>query len=574
MGKVIVLATPVFLALVALEWAWGRRRGRDTYRLADAVSSIGLGMMSQFTAVFTRLLRVGVYAAAWGALSLVPHEAASAFWTTPWGAVLALLFYDLCYYAHHRASHECAILWAAHVVHHQSEDYNLSTALRQTSSGALLGWVFYLPMAVAGVPPALFATVALIDLLYQFWVHTEHVPKLGAFDRWFVSPSNHRVHHAVNDGYLDRNYGGILIVWDRLFGTYRDEDERCVYGTRKPLRSWDPLWANAEVYATLLRDAWRTRRWADKLRVLVGRPGWRPDDLAGPGDAVAAGARQRFDVAVPRSAQAVAAAAFVVALGLVTVFLWTADAASAPVRAVGVAALAAWLWLVGALLQARLPVALAAAGFAAIAATVGSAYVSLGVPGIDWLALHRACKPLVLVLVLAWVLRAPAPGGAASPRGALVLALAASLAGDVALMLPGGFVPGLASFAVAHAAYLRVMSHGVGLVPRPAALAATGAFGAVMLAVLWPHLPAGLHAPVAVYVGLIVLMGAQAAGRALVLRDPPAAVVAAGALLFMLSDAVLALDRFVAPVPLAPLWVLSTYFAAQIAIVRGLIDIR
>jgi alkylglycerol monooxygenase len=174
-----------------------------------------------------------------------------------------------------------AVFWAAHVVHHQSQDYNLSTALRQTSSGALLGWVFYVPMAVAGVPPLVFGVVALVDLLYQFWVHTEQVGKLGWFDRWFCSPSNHRVHHAVNDRYLDRNYGGILIMWDRLFGSFKEEGRKMrVRHARQPLNSWDPLWANAEVYWALLRDSWHARSWADKLRVWFKPPGWRPADVA------------------------------------------------------------------------------------------------------------------------------------------------------------------------------------------------------------------------------------------------------------------------------------------------------
>ena len=130
-------------------------------------------------------------------------------------------------------------------------------------------------MAVAGVPPLVFATVALIDLLYQFWVHTQQVGKLGWFDRWFCSPSNHRVHHAVNDSYLDKNYGGILIVWDRLFGTFVEEDdaEPCVYGTRSPLRSWNPVWANLQVYRDLVLDSWRARSWADKLRVWLDAAG-------------------------------------------------------------------------------------------------------------------------------------------------------------------------------------------------------------------------------------------------------------------------------------------------------------
>ena len=147
------------------------------------------------------------------------------FWSTWYGVLLALMFYDLCYYWLHRAGHVVALFWAAHVVHHQSQHYNLSTALRQTSSGMLFGWIFYLPMAVAGVPPTVFGIVLLIDLLYQFWVHTEQVGKLGWFDRVFCSPSNHRVHHAVNDGYLDKNYGGILVLWDRLFGSFQEEKD-------------------------------------------------------------------------------------------------------------------------------------------------------------------------------------------------------------------------------------------------------------------------------------------------------------------------------------------------------------
>ena len=284
MSKIIVFATPVFFLLIALEFAWSRRAnsrvpGSRAYRLNDAINSISLGILSQVAGVLSKVLTVGIYAAVFNAVALYPDLA---FWSTWYGVVLALVFYDFCYYWLHRGGHEVAVLWAAHVVHHQSEDYNLSTALRQTSTGALLGWVFYLPMAVAGVPPLVFAVVTLIDLLYQFWIHTEHVGRLGRFDRWFASPSNHRVHHAVNDRYVDKNYGGILMLWDHLFGTFEPEDpkEPCVYGTRSPLRSWDPLWANGEVYWALLKDSWRTRAWADKLRVWLKPPGWRPADVA------------------------------------------------------------------------------------------------------------------------------------------------------------------------------------------------------------------------------------------------------------------------------------------------------
>ncbi len=280
-AKVILFATPVFFLLIALELAWGFYKGRNTYRLNDAINSISLGILSQITALFGRGLRIGMYILAyqWTQPWALDFKA---FWSTPLGWLLALIFYDLCYYWLHRMGHESAILWAAHVVHHQSQDYNLSTALRQTSTGFLFGWIFYLPMALAGVPPEVFAVVALIDLLYQFWVHTEHIGRLGWFDRVFCSPSNHRVHHAINDRYLDRNYGGILVIWDRIFGSFQEESEVCVYGTRSPLNSWNPIWANVEVYVSLAKQAWRAPYFKDKFLVWFKPPGWQPRTLHAP----------------------------------------------------------------------------------------------------------------------------------------------------------------------------------------------------------------------------------------------------------------------------------------------------
>lgn len=355
-AQVIVAATPVFLLAIALEIGVGIARGRNTYRLHDAMSSIGLGMLSQLAGLFTKLLAIGIYATVYEHVALFDLPTTSiAVWLG------ALLMYDLCYYWLHRAGHRVGILWAAHVVHHQSEDYNLSTALRQTSSGALFGWIFYLPMAVVGVPPLVFGTVALIDLLYQFWVHTQQVGKLGWFDRWFCSPSNHRVHHAVNDRYLDRNYGGILIVWDRLFGTFReeDDDEPCVYGTRAPLRSYNPLWANVEVYASIARDALRARSWWDKLRIWFMPPGWRPADVAQrfPKPAFRLLDVQRFDPVTSNHAQALALMLFVALLVAVCWLLWHAHEWPATALLGGTALVIAGLWVVGRLGEGRRPVA-------------------------------------------------------------------------------------------------------------------------------------------------------------------------------------------------------------------------
>jgi sterol desaturase/sphingolipid hydroxylase (fatty acid hydroxylase superfamily) len=351
-AQVIVLAMPVFLLAIALEFAMGRARGRNTYRLNDTLSSLGLGVMSQVADAFGTLLKVAIYTWAFQHVALFELPA-----TSPWVWIAALIGYDFCYYGLHRAGHRVGVLWAAHVVHHQSEDYNLGTALRQTSSGFLLGWIFYLPLAVAGVPPLVFGVVALIDLLYQFWVHTQQVGKLGWFDRWFCSPSNHRAHHGVNQRYLDKNYGGILILWDRLFGTFVEEDDQdpVVYGTRAPLRSFNPLWANLQVYRDLWLDSWRTRSWADKLRVWFAPPGWRPADVARlyPKPAFDLATLQRFDPPLPPRAAALACALFVAVLLGLGLFLWQVHRLTLAEQLLGGAAIIAALWAIGALTAPR-----------------------------------------------------------------------------------------------------------------------------------------------------------------------------------------------------------------------------
>jgi sterol desaturase/sphingolipid hydroxylase (fatty acid hydroxylase superfamily) len=344
--QIIVLATPVFLLLIAIEFLIGLKRGRNTYRLNDALNSIALGVMSQVVGVFVALFTIGLYAIAFEHGSLWQLSARE-----PWVWVVGLVFYDFCYYWVHRFGHTVALMWAAHVVHHQSEDYNLSTALRQTSSGWLVSWIFYLPMAVLGFPPLVFGVVALVDLLYQYWVHTQQIGRLGWFDRWFCAPSNHRVHHAVNDKYLDKNYGGIFLVWDRLFGSYIEEDDAvpCVYGTRGPLRSWNPLWANLHTYAEMAKDSWRARAWADKWRVWFKHPGWRPADVAQrwPKPAFDLARVEYFDPPMSRAAAGFALALFVAVLGATTGFLWFAHQLSWTEKGLAALAIFAMLWAIG-----------------------------------------------------------------------------------------------------------------------------------------------------------------------------------------------------------------------------------
>jgi len=273
----ILYAIPLFFLLISLELLADRWRGVSTYRLADALNSLSAGVLSQASGLLTRVIGLMGYVLFWEHFALFELSADSL-----WVWVFAFIFYDLCYYWAHRIGHERNVFWAAHVVHHQSEEYNLTTALRQTSTGFLLSWIFYVPMALCGIPPTVFFTVAVMNLLYQFGVHTRHVPKLGWFEWIFITPSNHRVHHAQNLRYMDRNYGGVFILWDRLFGTFQEEldEEPVVFGITTPLASWNPLWANLHFYVQLWRDAVHAASWRDKLRIWFMPTGWRPEDVA------------------------------------------------------------------------------------------------------------------------------------------------------------------------------------------------------------------------------------------------------------------------------------------------------
>jgi sterol desaturase/sphingolipid hydroxylase (fatty acid hydroxylase superfamily) len=407
---IIAWATPVFFALIALELAVARWRGRRAYHAADAVSSLSLGVISQIVAVFSKLLTLGIYA--WCADRLALFALPADAW---WVWVSGLLLYDFLYYWLHRAGHEVNILWAAHVVHHQSEDYNLSTALRQTGSGVLLGWAFYLPMALLGYPLEVFAVVALIDLLYQFWVHTELVGRLGWFDRVFCSPPNHRAHHAVNDRYLDRNYGGILILWDRLFGTFVEEDDADppVYGTRAPLRSWNPLWANAEVYWATLKDAWHARRWRDKLLVWIKPPGWRPADVAERFPKPAFDIRrERYAPALPPGLAAYGVAQFALMLPMGVWFLELAKRLPPTALLAYAAFLLFGLTTLGVLLEGRraglwLELIRLAATVAAALATGGWFGVARPVPGMAFTVLVACIASAIVVLTIR--MRMPQP---------------------------------------------------------------------------------------------------------------------------------------------------------------------
>ncbi|WP_431990037.1 sterol desaturase family protein [Streptomyces albogriseolus] len=273
----VVYAIPFFVLLVVVEALSYRFLPDDDergYELRDTVTSMSMGAGSQVIGLPWKAFAVLAYALAHG---LAPWQlSASSVWT--W--VLLFLADDLAYYVFHRSHHRIRLLWASHVVHHSSVRFNLSTALRQSWT-PMTTLPFWLPLALLGVPPWMILLQQSVSLVYQFFLHTERVERLWRPVEWvFNTPSHHRVHHGSNSAYLDRNYGGILIVWDRLFGTFEAEGERVVYGLTKNIGTYNPLRVAFHEYAAAWRDVRTARRWRDKAGYLLGPPGWSPK--AGP----------------------------------------------------------------------------------------------------------------------------------------------------------------------------------------------------------------------------------------------------------------------------------------------------
>ena len=272
--NLILIAVPFFFALILIELAYGKIKGTDYYRVNDGLTSLATGSINQLVNLSKALIPFTVYVAIHQHSALFDLGDSALIW------VIAFVAYDFCYYWNHRFGHEMNLLWAAHVIHHSSEEYNLTTALRQTGS-SFLSFIFYLPLALLGFDPLIIIAVGALNLIYQFWVHTRHVGKLGWFELFFVTPSNHRGHHAQNTVYIDRNYGGVFIIWDRLFGSYQEEldHDKPIFGIRGAVKSWNPIVVNLQVYRQLFQDALHTKSWWHKLTLWFRRTGWRPPDV-------------------------------------------------------------------------------------------------------------------------------------------------------------------------------------------------------------------------------------------------------------------------------------------------------
>jgi alkylglycerol monooxygenase len=270
-SRAIGYAIPVFLVLIAWELGVSIKRGLRNYRFEDALTNLSCGIGQQVVGILIKGSLASGYLWIYDHYRLADWSMSS-LWT--WGVTFLLV--DFLYYWWHRLSHEVNFLWAAHVVHHQSEDYNLAVALRQAYFTQLTSWPFYAILPLIGIPIPVIGIVIAISTLYQFWIHTELIDRMGKFEWLFNAPMHHRVHHAINPQYLDKNYGATFIIWDRLFGSYVEETEPCVYGLVKPLKSYNSIWANLDYWKTLIGYSLRTPLWRDKLRVWVKGPEWQP----------------------------------------------------------------------------------------------------------------------------------------------------------------------------------------------------------------------------------------------------------------------------------------------------------
>jgi sterol desaturase/sphingolipid hydroxylase (fatty acid hydroxylase superfamily) len=267
---VVLWSIPAFIVLTLLE--------AISYRLHPDDDEVGYGRKDTATSLTMGLGSLG-FDLLWGIVPAIVNSAV--YELTPlrvpivwWALLLVLLGQDLCYYLSHRTHHVVRILWASHVVHHSSQRFNLSTALRQPWTG-FTSWLFYLPLIAVGVHPVALAFCSSVNLVYQFWIHTERIDKLPrAFEFAFNTPSHHRVHHASQGSYLDRNFGGILIVWDRIFGSFAPEVDRPLYGLTKNITTYNPLRVAVHEYAAIGRDVRAATTWRERAMSVFASPGW------------------------------------------------------------------------------------------------------------------------------------------------------------------------------------------------------------------------------------------------------------------------------------------------------------
>jgi sterol desaturase/sphingolipid hydroxylase (fatty acid hydroxylase superfamily) len=270
----IILSIPIYFLLIGIELLIQRFSQKKIYRLNDAVTNISCGITQQLSGVFLKIFGIGLYQLLYENFAIFHIE------SNVISLIALFVLVDFCYYWAHRMSHEINLFWGSHVVHHQSEDYNFSVALRQSSFQVIWTSLFYFPLAIIGFNTLDFVLMAALTTVYQFWIHTETINKMGWFEKIFNTPSHHRVHHGRDPKYIDKNHAGVFITWDKLFGTFQKEEEKPTYGITLPVDSWNPVWVNFAHY-DVMRKEMKTLNFADKIRYLFNKPGWLPKEQGG-----------------------------------------------------------------------------------------------------------------------------------------------------------------------------------------------------------------------------------------------------------------------------------------------------
>jgi alkylglycerol monooxygenase len=318
--NLIVLSIPIFFLLIGIEIIIDKSKKTGYYRLNDALSNINAGITEQVTGAFLKAFVIGIYIWIYDHYAVMDIGAGVLTW------IVLFIGVDFFYYWFHRLAHEINVLWGGHVVHHQSEEYNLSVALRQGAFQKFGSFLFYLPLAFIGFNPTMFIVISQIQTLYQFWIHTKTIHLLPAPLEYVLNtPSHHRVHHGRNPKYIDKNHGGTLIIWDRMFGTFQKEEEEVVYGITKPLKTWNPLRAQFDFWKELWADLSRTKKFTDKLKLLLLPPGWFPKELGGPQQApeITPATAVKFNTVIPVQLNYYVFVQFIIILGITSLFLFT-----------------------------------------------------------------------------------------------------------------------------------------------------------------------------------------------------------------------------------------------------------
>ncbi len=323
----VVLSIPIFFILIGLEVWYGHYKNRSLYRLNDAVTNISCGIVEQLTGVFAKVFTVAAY------YFIYTQFAVFTLANTWYWILLCFIGVDFFYYWAHRMSHEVNLFWLGHIVHHQSEEYNLSVALRQSTFQKMFTFYFYFPMAVLGFKPEWFVLTGAFNLLYQFWIHTEVIKKMPRwYEYLFNTPSHHRVHHGRNPKYIDRNHAGTLMIWDRMFGTFQKEEEAPTYGITSPTNSWNPVMANVQPFVRLWNELQRIPGLLNKFKFVFAPPGWYPKEMGGfqKAEEVDRDKYLKFDVIISPKLNYYLFVQYLVVLGIAAGFIFQIGAFSKP----------------------------------------------------------------------------------------------------------------------------------------------------------------------------------------------------------------------------------------------------